>query len=414
MGHPTSQDHSASYEMEYCTQRSSEKARQRRTRKGRAEKKNIAAFLGLYQVWLVQCCEARALPPVVCHHTHALTHTCLCRSSISVSSPPQGWVIASTGVEPLLRGMRAAGGGAAVVVVAQWAGSQEVLRGREGARVLGSALVPGTTGCDGRHGRGRWIWHSGRAWVLLGRALIHVSSIPYTVVQHTAHSTTQHSTAHLVLGGRLDATRRLPTGCQLPPPWFAGSLVWCQVAWLARVGAPPAWGHPRSPAALSSPCVVAPVLACLPDCLPALLARLACFACFLACGLGLFVACGLVARPTGLDSGLRVLDLSAAVSRRHTKDSIDRQTGWPEVAKLPGYKSQRLTRRPPWPPARPRPAAPRRWVSFLQQPTPRPARALSPPSGPLVGPVVTENSRVPVEQPRERERDTPVPVTPRP
>lgn len=285
-----------------------------------------------------------------------------------------------------------------------------MLRGREGARVLGSALVPGTTGYDGRHGRGRQVGGSGRAWVL-GRALIHVSSIPYTVVQHTAHSTTQHSTAHLVLGGRLDATRRLPTGCQLPPPWFAGSLVWCQVAWLARVGEPPPGVTHARRAALSSPCVVAPVLACLPACLPGLLA---CSACFLACGLGLFVACGLVARPTGLDSRLWVLDFSAAVSRRHTRDSIDRQTGWAEVAKLPGCKSQRLTRRPPWPPARPRPAAPRRWVSFLQQPTPRPARALSPASGSLVGPVVTETSRVPVEQPRERERDTPVPVTPRP
>lgn len=63
--------------------------------------------------------KLEALPPVVCYHTHTRTHTDCTRLEHNkrVSSPRQCWVIASTGVEPL-RGLRAARGGAAVVVVA--------------------------------------------------------------------------------------------------------------------------------------------------------------------------------------------------------------------------------------------------------------------------------------------------------
>lgn len=63
---------------------------------------------------------------------------------------PKGWVIASTGVEPL-RGLRAADGGAAVMVVAQWAGSHDVL-GTEGGGE-GSGLGPSSR----HHGRA-WMW----------------------------------------------------------------------------------------------------------------------------------------------------------------------------------------------------------------------------------------------------------------
>lgn len=65
----------------------------------------------------------------MCYHTHTLPPSL--EHNKRVSSRPQGWVIASTGAEPL-RAMRAAGGGAAVMVVAQWAGSKEVLEGGRG------------------------------------------------------------------------------------------------------------------------------------------------------------------------------------------------------------------------------------------------------------------------------------------
>lgn len=71
-----------------------------------------------------------------------------------------------------------------------------------------------------------------------------------------------------------------------------------------------------------------------------------------------------------------LLYMSAAASRRHTQARIDRETGWTEVAKLPGCKSQHFTAATG---KRPRPAAARCWVSFLQQPTSCPAHALSPP-----------------------------------
>lgn len=171
----------------------------------------------------------------------------------------------------------------------------------------------------------------GRAWVL-GRALIHVFST----------STAQHRTAqHVCLRGRvdLDATQTAPANRLSASTslvcWLLGMVPGCLVG--TRVGGTSAWGHPRLPAALSPPCFPKSLLRCLLACL------------MLACGRGLFVACGPVARPTGLDSGVWMLDLDAAVNHRNTKDRIDRQAGWAEGAKLPGYKSQRLTR-PPWPP----------------------------------------------------------------
>lgn len=87
--------------------------------------------------------------------------------------------------------------------------------------------------------------------------------------------------------------------------------------------------------------------------LPKLLLRclLACLLALPACGRGLFVACGLWPgqQVWTVDSGCCIwLRPSAVVTPR--SGSIGKQDGT-EVAKLPGYKSQRLTR-PPWPSAR--------------------------------------------------------------
>lgn len=122
-------------------------------------------------------------------------------------------------------------------------------------------------------------------------------------------------------------------------PWYAA-----RSSWLARVGAPsPGVTHARQEPCLPHASQAVAPGACLRACL---------LACQLpACGLGPFVACGLWPGQQVWTLGLRMLGLAAAVSRRNTKDRIDRQTGWAEVAKLPAYKSQRLTR-PPRPPAR--------------------------------------------------------------
>lgn len=188
--------------------------------------------------------------------------------------------------------------------------------------------------------------------------------------QHIARLSVSHR------GRTLRDTRRLPTGCQLPPPWFAGSLVWCQVAWLARVGAAFAWGHPRSPAVPIFPMLFNSLLRCL-------------FGSLLACQR----AClwprplrGLWPRGRANRSGL--WDLSAAVSCRNTQGqdrSANRMGRGSQAARLqiatPHSSTVAKGKGPD-------PAAPRCWVSFLQQPTPRSAHALSPPlSGPLVGPV---------------------------
>lgn len=154
--------------------------------------------------------------------------------------------------------------------------------------------------------------------------------------QHTTHSTSvcqsswSDSTRHTAPANRLSATTSLVC-------WLLGMVPGC-LGWHALGQHLPGVTHARQQS-LSSPCSSTRCSgACLAACLPASEP---------ACGLGLFVACGLVARPTGLDSGI-CLRPSVVVT---PKDRIDRQTGWGEVAKLPGYKSQRLTR-PQWPQAK--------------------------------------------------------------
>lgn len=187
--------------------------------------------------------------------------------------------------------------------------------------------------------------------------------------QHTTHSTSvcqsswSDSTRHTAPANRLSATTSLVC-------WLLGMVPGCLVG--------TRWG---------SICLGSPTLASSPY-LPML------FNLLLRCLFGSLLACqraclwprplrGLWPRGRANRSGL--WDLSAAVRRRNTQGqdrSANRMGRGSQAARLqiatPHSSTVAKGKGPD-------PAAPRCWVSFLQQPTPRSAHALSPPpSGPLV------------------------------
>lgn len=197
--------------------------------------------------------------------------------------------------------------------------------------------------------------------------------------QHTLHARVQHSTAlsSWSISTRQDTLWRLPNGCQIPPPWFAGPLVWRPDCPGCQVGT--RWGTIRlgSPTLTSS--LVFPILSllrCFACVLAHLLACLACLSCLPAwllasSGLGLLaalwtVACGLW--PGQQLSQICILDSLVCQfmrpSSRNTKSRIDRETGWGR-----GSQAARLQIATPHSSTAatangPRPAAPRCWVSI--------------------------------------------------